>query len=300
MPKVICGIIATISIVVIGFLVLSSFWFWTSWETIAGGLVAAGCWGEWYLFRNPVDEGDELQKLRHRRKELQCIIAVAIGVTAEFAALSHAIPEAVRLETNVVEIGTTNAQLSLQVAQLTSTNKMLQKQMDEQKAENQPISQVSAYVSFEVRVPWKAFRTNPTFKESLKTGSVAMEISTKRPWARTVKLVSETVNFQQEDTVMDDSFFLFSAQFRPDPPPGAIAQKYNTLRNEGIVFGEPVKLIEDIDSLQLTFPAELSDARISLGVVMLIFNDTGRTLVIPAQKFGNIWMDGLAKQTASP
>jgi hypothetical protein len=36
---------------------------------------------------------------------------VAVGVTLEFAALTHSIPEAIRLEKDVAEIGTTNAQL---------------------------------------------------------------------------------------------------------------------------------------------------------------------------------------------
>jgi hypothetical protein len=109
--KMISGIIATISMVVIGALFLSSFWFWTCLEIIAGLLVAAGCWGEWYLFKNPADDGDESAKRLHHGREVRCIIAVAIGVTVEFAALAHSIPEAVRLEKDVAEIGTTNAQL---------------------------------------------------------------------------------------------------------------------------------------------------------------------------------------------
>ncbi len=110
-PKIVCGIIATISIVVIGVFSLSPFWFWTSLEIVAGLLVAGGCWGEWYLFKNPADEGDESAKHLHHSREVRCIIAVAIGVTVEFVALAHSIPEAVQLEKDVAQIGSTNAQL---------------------------------------------------------------------------------------------------------------------------------------------------------------------------------------------
>lgn len=107
----ICGIIATISIAVLGFFSLPTLWFWISWEILAGGLVAVGCVGEWILFRNPAEERNKLQKEHHRRRELQCITAVAIGVVMEFVALAHAIPEAIRLEAEVASIETTNAQL---------------------------------------------------------------------------------------------------------------------------------------------------------------------------------------------
>ena len=107
---------------IIGCFLLSSFWFWTCLEIIAGLLVAAGCWGEWYLFKNPAGDGDESAKRIHHSREVRCIIAVAIGVTVEFAALAHSIPEAVRLEKDVVQIGTTNVQLSLRVEELRSNN----------------------------------------------------------------------------------------------------------------------------------------------------------------------------------
>jgi len=123
--KMISGIIATISIIVIGAFAFSSFWFWTSLEIIAGLMVAVGCWGEWNLFKNPAQGGHESA---HRRKELQYILAVAIGVTIEFCALLHSIPEAIRLEQNVVDIGTTNAWL-------VATNVGLEIQLNETKTE---------------------------------------------------------------------------------------------------------------------------------------------------------------------
>ena len=104
--KIICGIIATISIAVLGFFMLPSLWFWISWEVLAAGLVAVGCASEWYLFLKPSKEGDEAHKLHHRRRELQSVTAVAIGVLMEFLALSHAIPEAIRLEKNVSDANT--------------------------------------------------------------------------------------------------------------------------------------------------------------------------------------------------
>src|SRR5437867_1852433 len=90
-PKIISGILATISLAVTGFVLLPSFWFWVCWEIAAAGLVALGCIGEWYMFCNPAKEGHELH---HRRREMQFITAVAIGVFMEFLALGHVIPEA--------------------------------------------------------------------------------------------------------------------------------------------------------------------------------------------------------------
>ena len=136
-PKMICGIIATISVVVFGFLSLSPFWFWTGLEIIAGLLVAGGCWGEWYLFKNPADESDVSAKHLHHSREVRCIIAVAIGVTVEFAALAHSIPEAVRLEKNVAsanELASTNElqvlDLKTNLAELNKATLVLAHQYD--------------------------------------------------------------------------------------------------------------------------------------------------------------------------
>jgi len=99
-PKAIWAIIVTISITVFCFFALPSFWFWTCWEILAAGMVAVGCGGEWYLFLNPAKEG---QERAHRRRELQFITGIALGVAMEFLALAHVIPEAVRLENKVEE-----------------------------------------------------------------------------------------------------------------------------------------------------------------------------------------------------
>jgi hypothetical protein len=94
-PKIISGILAIISIISIGFCVLPTALFWISWESLAAILVAFGCIGEWWLFIHPSAESNNTA---HRRKELQYITAVAVGVTMEVFALAHAIPEALRLE----------------------------------------------------------------------------------------------------------------------------------------------------------------------------------------------------------
>ena len=111
-PKIICITIAAVLIAVIGYFSGPSFWFWICWVFGGAGLVAIGCVGEWALFIKllPEDSDDQL-KSHHRRRELQFITAVAIGVTMDFIGLFHEIPQALQLEKEVVLIGSTNAQL---------------------------------------------------------------------------------------------------------------------------------------------------------------------------------------------
>jgi len=111
--KVICATLMTISAVVLAFLLLPSLWFWVCWEILAAGLVALGCCGEWYMFLNPAKKGHESH---HRRKELQFITAVAIGVFMEFLALAHAIPEAIRLQNQVEALHNENLRLIKEIA----------------------------------------------------------------------------------------------------------------------------------------------------------------------------------------
>jgi len=111
---------------------LSSFWFWTCWEVLAAGAVAIGCFGEWYMFLHPAKKGHEFP---HRRRELQFITAVAIGVAMEFFALFHAIPEGARLERGVAEANERTSTNELHVAELTHSNLMLQSSLDETKTE---------------------------------------------------------------------------------------------------------------------------------------------------------------------
>lgn len=99
-PKTILGIVAAVSAAIVGFIFLPAIWFWICWEVVAAALVAIGCFGEWYLFKTPTMAGEEA---RHRRRELQFIFMVAIGVTMELFALAHAIPETLQLERDVAE-----------------------------------------------------------------------------------------------------------------------------------------------------------------------------------------------------
>jgi hypothetical protein len=167
-PNIICITIATFAIAVIGYFSLSPFWFWICWVFVGAGLVAIGCIGEWYLFINPAPESDECLKSHHRRREFQFITAVAIGVTMDFIGLFHEIPEAVRLEKDVVEIGTTNAQLvadnlvsrsnvaALELRVMETSNKIAQTstKVESQDPYKQPITALTATVSFQCFDPF--------------------------------------------------------------------------------------------------------------------------------------------------
>ena len=156
-PKTIWAILATISISVVGFFVLPSFWFWVCWEILSLGLVAIGCAGEWYLFLKPAKESHESH---HRRRELQFITAVAVGVWMEFLALAHAIPETMRLEKDVAlanERASTNElaakQLEMQFTEtktkLANAEARLNESVMELKNENLPmdIGEQSSFIN---------------------------------------------------------------------------------------------------------------------------------------------------------
>jgi hypothetical protein len=98
--KIISGILATISIVVIARIVFPAIWFWIAFEVSAALLVAVGCAGEWYLHHHPAGR-KKVEKEEHHKLESRFIAAVVLGVFMEFFALGHAIPEAVRLEKDV-------------------------------------------------------------------------------------------------------------------------------------------------------------------------------------------------------
>jgi hypothetical protein len=131
--KIVSGILVAISIAVIGFFALSRFWFWVAWEVLAAALVAVGCGGEWWLFIHPSSDDNSVA---HRRRELQCISIVAIGVAMELLALFHAIPEAMRLEKDVaaanertILVQSNNVSLSLRIEELRSTNLVLRTEL---------------------------------------------------------------------------------------------------------------------------------------------------------------------------
>lgn len=114
-PKMISGILATFSIVVVGYFLLRPIWFWVCWEIFAAGLVAVGCAGEWYLFKNPAKRGHAPE---HKRSELKFVTAVALGVSMELVALAHAIPESIKLEREVEELREANLLLRSNVVAL--------------------------------------------------------------------------------------------------------------------------------------------------------------------------------------
>lgn len=103
LPKMISGILAAILIAIVSYLLLPPVWFWIGFEVVAALLVAVGCVGEWYLFHHPAGR-EKREKEQHRKFEARFILAVAAGVTMEFFALAHAIPEAIRLELQVAQL----------------------------------------------------------------------------------------------------------------------------------------------------------------------------------------------------
>lgn len=112
----ICGILATTSIAFACWWLLPSVLFWIGWEIAAALLVAVGCVGEWHMIKNPAQAGHEDQ---HRKRELQFIAAVAVGVSMELFAIPHAILEAVRLEHEVATLNerATGNELATEVVQ---------------------------------------------------------------------------------------------------------------------------------------------------------------------------------------
>ena len=115
--KIISGILATISIVVIARIVFPAIWFWIGFEVSAALLVAIGYAGEWYLHHHPAGR-KKVEKEEHHKLESRFIAAVVIGVFMEFLALGHAIPEAVRLEKNVASANERASTNELQVLEL--------------------------------------------------------------------------------------------------------------------------------------------------------------------------------------
>lgn len=134
----------------IGYWSLSSFWFWTALEVFGGAAVAIGCIGELFLFVNPADENDELKKAHHRRRELQCITAVAIGVTVEFIALFHAIQEGATLERSTKQLASANLVLRSNVAALEWKVMEASNNIEKNDVRNWPISEMNAVAWFNV------------------------------------------------------------------------------------------------------------------------------------------------------
>jgi hypothetical protein len=125
-PKIISGIIATISLIVALFVFLSPFWFWVSFEIIAAVLVAVGCFGEWWLHHHPAGLERRAKDIHHSL-ESKIIGMVAIGVFMELFALGHSIREGVKLENKLAEANERASTNELKVAELMHENLELKK-----------------------------------------------------------------------------------------------------------------------------------------------------------------------------
>lgn len=99
-PKIISGILAIMLIVWLGYALLPPARFWIAFEFVSAVLVAVGCVGELCLFHLPSGRLKR-EKEKHHHLESRFILAVAVGVTMELFALSHAISEATRLEQGI-------------------------------------------------------------------------------------------------------------------------------------------------------------------------------------------------------
>lgn len=172
-PKIISRIIATIAIISAGFFLLSSFWFWVLFEILAALLVAGGCGGEWWLHHHPAGRRKN-EKDEHHKLESRFIAMVALGVAMEVFALGNSIREGVKLEKEVVQIGTTNAQLVADNLVLRSNVVALEWQTIEAKTNiaridpiNLPIKSMVLEISLKI---WNPSDVNPVDSEAALFG----------------------------------------------------------------------------------------------------------------------------------
>ncbi|MGO8837911.1 MAG: hypothetical protein ACLQAH_00895 [Limisphaerales bacterium] len=119
-PKIISGILAIMLIFWLGYALLPPARFWIAFEFVSAVLVAVGCVGELFLFHLPSGRLKR-EKEKHHHLESRFILAVAVGVTMELFALSHAISEA-----TILEQGISSAN------ERTSANELLAKQLEKQ------------------------------------------------------------------------------------------------------------------------------------------------------------------------
>ncbi len=100
--KIISRIVATVSLVIIAFVFLPSFWFWVLFEFSALALVACGCIGEWHLHHHPAGR-QKYEKDQRHKLESRFIFSIALGVTMELASLGHSIREGIKLEGEIAK-----------------------------------------------------------------------------------------------------------------------------------------------------------------------------------------------------
>jgi hypothetical protein len=101
-PKIISRILATVAVLVISWLYIRPFWFWTGFELLAGAAVAIGCAGEWYFHHHPAGK-KKREKDEHHKVESRFIALVVVGVFMELVSLGHTIKEGVVFEKKVAE-----------------------------------------------------------------------------------------------------------------------------------------------------------------------------------------------------
>jgi hypothetical protein len=143
-PKIISGILAIILIVWFGYALLPPVRFWIGFEFAAAVLVAVGCVGELYLFHIPSGRLKR-EKDKHHHLESRFILAVAVGVTMELFALTHALPEAIRLENTVALTESNNLVLRSNVAALELQVQSVGNVAEMNSPKNFPIKSISGY-----------------------------------------------------------------------------------------------------------------------------------------------------------
>jgi len=117
----IASIVAVISSVLLGAVLLPSFWFWVCWKLSQAHLLYVG------VSQNVLVEVSSKPgfKAAHRANELKAVLTVSIGVLMELGGLAHAIKEGVKMEQRISELNLRANSNELQAAQLTRDNLVL-------------------------------------------------------------------------------------------------------------------------------------------------------------------------------
>jgi hypothetical protein len=174
-PKIISGIVATMSLIALDFVLLPSFWFWVSLEFSAAVLVAYGCVGEWYLHHHPAGR-KKVEKEAHHKQESRYILSVALGVTMELFLLGHSIREGIKLEDKVSEANKRTAKAELAIAALNKSTIELAHQYDlSTNALAEANSRLSAIRPLKDRIIQLLNEMDPKMLPALQSGKTSFE-----------------------------------------------------------------------------------------------------------------------------